>query len=145
MEDFVTFEQAKALKELGFDWKCNHYYFMDWGELISYNPADIFDQLYVDFNNSSYWNNGESYTFSAPTLAQAQKWLREVKNIIVLATCSIDYEQGHEWYWFVDKDIHIGFPEQFYDTYEQALSAGVDKALDFLKEDNNEKDSRNTQ
>lgn len=135
MEDYVTFEQAKCLKELGFDWKCNHYYHTQTKE---FSPVDWFDYDSSIDADDLYTSNSPkgviSYRIFAPTLAQTQKWLREIKNIIVLATCSIDYEQGHEWYWFVDKDVHIGFPEQFYDTYEQALSAGIDKALEFLKE-----------
>lgn len=137
MEDFVTFEQAKALKELGFDWKCNHYYFMDWGELISYNPWDIFDQLYVDFNNSSYWNNGESYTFSAPTLAQVQKWLYNQFSLWIEITYEVKKE-SFEYYIFnktdnTKKSFFNPCVKIIYDTPTKALSEGIDKVIEILK------------
>ena len=125
-EDYVNFEQAKKLKELGFDRKCYTFYHWDnWCEL----------------SHSGICENHNMFEkcISAPTLSQSQKWLREAKDIIVLATCNIDYEKGHEWYCFVDKDVNIEDPEQFYETYEQALSAGIDKALNFLKAENNGK------
>lgn len=131
MENYVTFEQAVKLKEFGFDWRCNHYY--------QDNNQSLHPNFYRDFNKHDklYTDDEELKKVtlsSAPTLSQAQKWLREVKNIVVLVTCNLDYEKGHEWYWFVDKDFDIEDPEHKYSTYEQALSAGIDKTLELLKQ-----------
>ena len=123
-EDFITYDQAVKLKELGFDWKC--YTFYHWDNWCGLSDSGICEN-----------HNMFEKCFSAPTLSQAQKWLREVKDIIVLATCNLDYEKGHEWYWFVDKDVDIEDPEHFYETYEQALSTAIDKALDLLTQPNN--------
>lgn len=121
MEDFVTYEQAQQLKQLGFDWKCYSFYHLDnWCGL---------SECGTRMNHNMFQK-----CISAPTLAQVQKWLREVKNIIVLVTCNLDYKKGHEWYWFIDKDVSIEDPKHFYKTYEQALLVGIDKALEFLKE-----------
>lgn len=141
-DDFVSFDQARKLKKLKFDWKCNHYYFMNDEELISYMPFDAFDSLYVDFNNSSYWNKDDCYAFSAPTLYQAQKWLREQYQIDI--NCSFSKESG-EWccwiifmYDYVVKDIFLGDDESeylrvdYYETYEKSLSAGIDETLRLL-------------
>ena len=69
MEDYVTFEQATKLKELGFDWKTWIYYDEDDNEL-------------TESISSVDWN-GETDSISVPTLAQASKWLRE-KGITIL-------------------------------------------------------------
>ena len=122
-EDFVTFDQAKKLKELGFDWGCIHWYHTN--EEHEKKLIKAFD--YANHSGLS------PRALSAPTLSQVQKWLREVKNIVVLATCNLDYEKGHEWYWFIDKDVNIEDPEHAYETYEAALEAGINKALEFIK------------
>jgi len=64
----VTYEQAKKLKELGFDWECTAFY-----DLNENNELDY-------FANQVDWNN-EVDTFSAPTVALALKWFRDVKGI----------------------------------------------------------------
>lgn len=127
-EDYVSFEQAQALKELGFDWKCNHFYHIE-------------DEGNTAFLSSYDNHNGRSKKFvSAPTLAQVQKWLREVKGILVYASPSVRKNEPIKWMigvvHLLDKrenkrDWWIGAIK--HDTYKQALSAGLDKALELLK------------
>jgi hypothetical protein len=67
----VTFEQAKRLKSAGFDWHTNHFY----GYLgYDYCLADN----YQDWN-SRKWDFDER--ISAPAVALALQWMRNVKNI----------------------------------------------------------------
>lgn len=126
MEDFVTYRQAKKLCNLGFDFKCIAYY--DEGE---FEYADS----YSDYNSEHYRYN----LMSAPTLAQVQKWLREKKNINVYIVPQFSglYE------------CHIQFKRQGYggdeeydtkNTYEEALSSGINRAINFLMRE--EKDGR---
>lgn len=75
-EDFVSYEVAQALKKAGFDWPTQGYYYKgncadDEVWYYTMNPAD--DHNHRD--NPRVW--------SAPTMAQAQKWLREVKGIAI--------------------------------------------------------------
>lgn len=125
MEDYVSFEQAKTLKELGFDWECNHWF----------HPLELYKVL----ESVSYCNHNRfTRPYSAPTLAQTQKWLREVKGIAL----NILAHDGGGYHWesiflpvgpeFGD---FIGPDNNLYDTYELALSAGIDKALELLKEE----------
>ena len=117
-EDYVTFEQAKALRELGFNWKCFGFYFYD-NELVFGGPRD--------------YNLMHGY-ISAPALSQTQKWFREVKKIEVNA----NYDNVKEkWYWFINdmQECNMTTIDDYnFDTYEQALSEGIDKALELLKQ-----------
>lgn len=124
-EDFVTYDQAVKIKELGFDWECNHWYH-------PLEPEKIIEcQTY--YNHNSF-----ERPYSAPTLAQAQKWLRE-KEIEVGVFGDFDGElPTGKWVWLMREfNTHLFdtvFPEDDirFNTYEQALSAGIDRALEIL-------------
>ena len=82
MEDYVSFEVAKLLKEKGFDEYCG-YYSSDgeyWGYCV-------------------YNHKGKNY-ISAPTLQMAVKWIRK-KGFHIFVPLEIDYdedERGTKWY-----------------------------------------------
>lgn len=140
MEEFVTYEQSVKLKELGFDEMCNHYY--ENGKLYE-GFVDEDEDPDPDINPdypTAYGNyNFMKQTFSAPTLAQAQKWLREVQGIIICVGPRFYKNKrpirGYDYYLF-DKDdgyySHIE-SEAVYDTYEESLSEGINKALELIK------------
>ena len=79
-EDYVSYPLALALKKHGFDWKCMAFY------------AHTDGKMWVA-DGEEDWNSGVDY--SAPTLWQAQKWLREVKRIEVKASW-----ESIKRYWF---------------------------------------------
>lgn len=130
-EDFATYEQSVKLKELGFDWEVEHFYGLN--ESNEPKLCKLPDALGGQDNHNKYHDS-----FSAPTLAQVQKWLRE-KEIEVGVFAEFDGEiRTGQWVWLMRKfDTHLYdtvFPEDIsYDTYEEALSAGIDKAIEFLK------------
>lgn len=132
MEDYVTSEQAKKLKELGFDWECNHIYKKDF-----FNQWSFFHCLQDAYGNHNQGGKGEAITISAPTLAQAQKWLREKGKIILINVVP----EIKQYYWnLYDESFHFrGACNENYNTYEEALSAGIDKALALLKQTDMEK------
>lgn len=117
-ENYVNFEQAKALKGLGFDWECNHWYH-------PLEPEKVIEcQTYCNHNSFER-------PYSAPTLAQAQKWLREVKGI------DVHYHYGRKkWTYYWGRRWSQALYEEEYDTPVEALSAGIDKAIEFLKQEN---------
>jgi hypothetical protein len=75
IEDYVSFEIAKLLKEKGFKENCYAEYYVPTKE----------------FNHFEYeGNNNENYEewITAPTLQMAMKWLKETHNILIVP----DYE-----------------------------------------------------
>ena len=116
-EDFVTYEQALALKKLGFDEYCD-YIFTPSGKIC---PKVI---LSYDYRER------EGYV-DAPTLWEAQKWLRKEKQIDIEINV---YLLGHREYRSViynnNNNAIILRP---YCSYEEALSAGITKCLELLE------------
>lgn len=133
MEDYVTYEQAKTLKDLGFDWECNHWYHIDEEKLnISYD--------YVNHNTLS------PKALSAPTLGQAQKWLFENRSYFI----SIQYNNEKETFQCII--YKQTFTQGYYCTNESyskeyfqgceditsydptyCLSKGITKVLELIK------------
>ena len=130
-KDFVTYEIAKRLKEAGFNEPCDHYYHH--GELKRYADTDS-----VNRNTNGH---GRPNKCSAPTLWQAQKWLREKHNIHV----QIEAVMQEQWtYTLVDLAPWSDMDGEWHDripdregypqiaTYESALSAGIAAALELI-------------
>lgn len=116
-EDYVTFEQAKRLKELGFDWKCNYWY----------HPADrlLYESMGV------YNHNGHKTVYSAPTLAQAQKWIYDKFGWWIIPLMVKENK-----FIFDITDKYVELIDQSFESYDTpfiALSAGIDKALELIK------------
>lgn len=124
--NFVNFETAKKLKEKGFPqhWSDQHYileneYEDDFFEVGAKYPVEvIYDYI---------------PTIAAPTISQVLKWLRETKNIEVVA--SFSYRNKVWGYQVGDmtllEDSILSYDYNF-PTYEQAAIAGIEYALDNL-------------
>lgn len=140
-EDFVSYEQAIKLKEIEFNWGCRDCFATDkvTGRVIL--------QHYL---NNEKWNSakigGEKYAYthiSAPTLAQVQKWMREIKKIDVLVwNCACGYgwdiskagdEQTRGTTLLVYDDEGEDQASGMWLSYEKALSAGISKAIELLE------------
>jgi glycerol kinase len=69
----------------------------------------------------------------APTQEQTQKWIREKYGIHVEI-----YSNASGWGWILTKINGTGMMEIeddiFFDSYEEALEVGLNKALEFIKE-----------
>lgn len=131
--DYVTYQQAKALKEAGFNEPCDHYYSCDDESKIKH--------LLVSASPSIWnWNDGCECEFvhpdcSAPTLWQAQKWLREVKGLAINVTAHDGdfYSWSMTYLSICPDDIAPYAPGRtLHTTYEDALSAGITAALGLI-------------
>lgn len=127
-EDYVSYPIALKLKKAGFDEPCDHYYAR---KGIIGNKFKL-TEIYRSFSHQ----NSTYSTASAPTLWQAQKWLREVKRIEVNASW-----ESIKRYWFfytnlmdVPDIVNLeDISDSVYSTYEQALSAGITSALELIE------------
>lgn len=150
--DFVTFEIANKLKEKGFKEKCVAYY---WEKINEHTPAFVVeDNIPEDgiclLDLLSNHNQAEWSCFiDAPTISQVLKWLREEKKLhiepCVLADSDTDADNkiiNEYTYWsFSIISIETGdmiyfeyehIDDKRFDTYEQAVLAGIEYVLDNL-------------
>ena len=111
---FVTYNQALALKELGFDEPCIMY-IDDEGDLINDDTAEWIRAV------------------KCPLKSQVFEWFREKYELHSTIT-SISQES---WQWHIQKPgQQLGklYNEDFY-TYEEAESACIDKLIELLQHD----------
>ncbi len=118
--DYCSYELSLALKAAGFDEPC----YAQWACEPDGKPI-IFGSTAFVFRNSEC--KGRDVT--APFMWHAQKWLREKKDIdIDVRTSRIG---GKRYDYVVYEKIKF-FAPQYYKVYEQALSAGIEAALQLL-------------
>lgn len=117
-EEFVPFELAKKLKEKGFNvCVCGNY-----------RESGV-----LSICNTPINANALSNEFSAPTISQLLKWLREVKKRHV----TTGYNNVSKWRYIVipleaDFEKEVNVWEKNFETYEQAVLAGITYCLDTL-------------
>lgn len=133
--DFCPYELSKKLKECGFDEPCRYCYIVD-------KDTETLVE-FTEYASRSKWNSaevgGSKYPYkhiSAPSLWQAQKWLRE-KGIAV--SVQANEIQGELWYSAdiittkgINELVDGGFD---YMGYEAALSAGLSAALELIEQE----------
>ena len=75
-EEYVNYAQAVKLRELGFDWDCEKaYYYHAW------MSEPILTLTTIAYKEVENYDGTDIYL--APRLDQAQKWLREIKELII--------------------------------------------------------------
>lgn len=129
-EDFVTLEVAKLLKNKGFNKICDAGYFIADGEI-----APLF---FGTFRNKE--EGHVSGHIAAPTLYEAQKWLREKHNCYIQVTYEayktrvnylvqvLFYEPNDDDCWSNKSTGKYGDNAEF-DSFENALNFGISEAL----------------
>jgi hypothetical protein len=117
-KEFVPYEEALTLKELGFNESCLASYFHAGKRL------DICE----------YINHGE-YTVLAPTFSQAFRWFRENYNIdISINTVYSKYnENTSKKYGGVIDNESVFTNVGFHDTYEEAEIVCLKKLIEIVK------------
>ena len=112
----VTFEQAKRLKEFGFDLEVRKYYD---------SRANIFHtEGYFNHNNFGIYSVA---AYSAPTVAHALKWFRGKK-----INADVRYDNGGWQGGYVRDKVLFGETDCF-NTYEDAEIALMDLLLTDFK------------
>lgn len=134
MEDFVSFELAKKLKEKGFN--RNEPFAM-------YNELGVFHKLYssADFT-ASYnarfrdyydYDDFDEHDFVAPTISQVLKWLREEKKIHI-SIITFMFKEGwcYEIIQIGENPKLITTQRNSSNTYEEAALLGIEYVIDNL-------------
>ena len=129
MKDFVTYEQALALKELGFDEPCILLY-----RGLDTQPVCQMGYEFKTEKNSDY-SDETNYWLTVPTFSQVFRWFREKHD---LHSCVAPVYQDEiskvivYWFWiqgfdsFEDEDIN-------YKTYEEAELSCLQKLIEIVK------------
>lgn len=132
-KEFVPYEQALALKELGFNEMCIAFYFLKQEEIV-----------YAE--EGGFWVNSNYYKerVSAPLYQQAFKWFREKYQVYPIITLdqttypkfSYDITEftgnpinlsEKEWGW------EVLFSDGLYRTYEEAELECLKKLIEIVK------------
>lgn len=120
MEELVSFETAKLAKLRRFNIQSRYSVNKEGHEdSLEWTGQDFTTQDMLEAKG----NTGEEH-FLAPTQSGLQKWLREVHGISVLI------KTGFGWEWYIDK-TELG--DGTYNSYEEALEAGLQEALKEIK------------
>jgi hypothetical protein len=109
--NLVTFEQAKRLKAAGFDWFAPAWYHP--------NGEDLFPGTHL--------NHSQTEAFSAPTVALALKWMRDVKGMLYEIKISEGHLRGG-----VLADEHWRFTP-YYERWDRVESALLYKLLTIIE------------
>lgn len=138
MEDFVTFEIAKKLKEKGFREECFAYYTSEY--TLYNNLVVLCDDKYLEVaeidytesltSNNSVRENKYNNICDAPTISQVLKWLREEKKIHIC----VDFDGDMNWYYQIAiyGSTDIAADGYGYNDYELSALAGIEYVLDNL-------------
>ena len=141
-EAYVSFKLAKLLKEAGFDWQVSGYWVETNKEketvIVLPKRPGFYNLMVIDVDCDIFscciknWNIVEDefqFYYSAPLLAVAQDWVREVLGL------NVEVHQefpGCFTAWITGTDG----PHKTFRTYNAALEAGLIKAIQFYKKYN---------
>ena len=115
-KEFITYKQALALKELGFDERCFSRY---------YESGKLADSL-------SYLHHNYFGQVNAPLYQQAFRWFREKHNL----QAEILWRGDMECFCYKTGKFKRGshnFSKDDYKTYEEAESACLDKLIEITR------------
>lgn len=147
-KEFVSYEIAAALKELGFDEPCLAVKHRD-GTLCSI-PSFTKDAQIEGFNtitnSECIWENdkdsiGGIQEVATPLKQQVFRWFRDIK---LSDSCICRYQHiddgGIYYYYVINHDYGVKeirhYEERFY-SYEEAENACIDKLIELAKQQDN--------
>jgi hypothetical protein len=138
-KEFVPYEIALQLKELGFDEPClkvgnpNGHIMWKWIEVDGYPPTVSINDI-IQVHYSKVW-------IQIPTFSQAFRWFRDKHNLLNIIDCYIPTPL--EWFIRIDKisndsldykmDITEESEDKVYLTYEEAELACIIKLIEIVK------------
>lgn len=130
MSKIVTFEQAKRLKELGYEYDIHQVYFIHNNSKDITRQAVGVEEIFLDEFKDNY--------SPIPTTASALDWIREEKGIMLAVELEsklsrlgeiIGYEYGGAYIYDKGKDVWL----PTHPTHPLAESALLDAVLTYLE------------
>jgi len=119
--EFVPYEQALALKELGFDEPCIRYYWTD----------SMFSKTY----NEPFNYNKRDNEVSAPLYQQTFRWFRkEHGKDSMIVRCNSTRKYFFDISWFNKKNKSKDFQSKDYKTHEEAELQCLIKLIELCKQ-----------
>jgi len=120
--EFIPYEQALALKELGFDEPCLAYYNIN---------DELTFTIIVSQNTNSFWLANPNNIISAPLYQQAFRWFREKYKLVALIDIGM-----HEFSYKIFKNEKSITPFKDYldynGTYEEAELECLKKLIEIV-------------
>ena len=110
-KEFIPYEQALELKELGFDEPC----------LAFYN-GKFLDSTNYDFDSGECRDIGQCV--KTPTYSQCFRWFREIHNIVFY----LNMVDINLYYYVIETEPFLHF-----NTYEEAELACLCKLIEIIK------------
>jgi|LauGreDrversion4_2_1035121.scaffolds.fasta_scaffold244597_4 hypothetical protein len=122
-KEFVPYDRALKLKELGFDEPCFVLYKASNNNQLAYAPHGI--------TTNSQLSQGDSNNIAAPLFQQAFRWFREKYHIIGEPKYKGGLTTKTSWYdYIIYSNIDWKEDNKQYKTYEEAELACLDKLID---------------
>ena len=125
-KDFIPYEEALALKELGFDKPCFGWY-----------QSSRLKKEYDPLKNSGNQSYQRKEDCNAPTFSQAFRWFRDKHGLVSWISFRIDLKKKYLWYITDVKNIATRDGDYIFDilieSYEEAELACLKKLIVLLK------------
>lgn len=122
MKEFIRYEEALALKELGFDEPC-----IIISKQLIYRNGNLCE---ADDGALEFFNNNKDEIIIAPIYSQVFRWFREKYK---LYSC-VFFENDTQYYFqYVDTDNIVTLNTD-HKTYEEAELACLKKLIDIVKD-----------
>ena len=126
-KEFVPYEEALALKELGFDEKC----FCNWEE--SWSPEPKHEIRMVLTTDQTWLRPG---WICAPTYSQAFRWFREKHSLHSNVKC-INTTYNNHFRFEIESNSETLYCRNLFDTHEEAELACLRKLIEIVKQGGN--------
>lgn len=132
-EDYCSYELALKLKACGFDEPCDHYYTPNKVMRIAKDNA-----LAPEITNNRFLDEIDDGCCTAVPLWHAQKWLREKKGIAINVIAHDGGLYDYDIVFLPNAIETENIPDRspWCRTYEEALSEGIDSALELIEQEN---------
>jgi hypothetical protein len=120
---YVTFEQAKLLRDKGFDINTRTAY-----DYRTYQPSNLFEENLEIINNAKNYSNSEYERFQRPEQWQVVEWLR-INHDIWISVQPNEPFTDNDWCFKIFKNNKLDISLEGYDSPQEAYSAAFDFIL----------------